>query len=185
MVSYIPNLITVLRVAAAPVLVLLLNYQSYELALLLFIVAGISDALDGFIAKRFNFESKFGAILDPVADKVLLVSCFVMLTLLGHLPFWLLVIVAFRDILIVGGYLVLTMLKGSVKLSPSVLSKLNTLFQICLVAIALANLAGWIDSRALIEWLTYMVATTTILSGIHYVWVWGFGKEGIAKEHNE
>ena len=101
-VSYIPNLITVLRIAAAPVLVLLLDSQAYNLALIVFLAAGISDALDGFIAKSFNFESEFGAILDPVADKILLVSSFVMLTLLGHLPFWLLVIVGFRDILIAG-----------------------------------------------------------------------------------
>ena len=148
----------------------------------MFLVAGISDGLDGFIAKRFNVESKFGALLDPVADKILLVSSFVMLTLLGHLPFWLLVIVAFRDVLIIGGYLVLVMLGESVQMRPSVVSKLNTLFQICLVASVLAQLAGWIELNGLIEVLIMLVTATTILSGVHYVWVWGFSKEGIAKE---
>lgn len=181
MVSYIPNLITVLRIAAAPVLILLLDSEAYELALIMFLLAGISDALDGFIAKKFNFESKFGALLDPVADKILLVSSFVMLTLLGHLPFWLLVIVAFRDVLIIGGYLVLVMLRESVQMSPSILSKLNTLFQICLVGLVLARLAGWVELKGLEEFLIIMVSVTTVLSGIHYVWVWGFGKEGVAK----
>ena len=181
-VSYIPNLITVLRVAAAPVLILLLDSQAYMPALALFFAAGISDALDGFIAKRFNFQSQFGAILDPVADKLLLVSSFVMLTLLGHLPFWLLVIVVFRDVLIVGGYLVLVMLRESVQMKPSALSKLNTVFQICLVGLVLAQLANLVEMKALVDVLIILVAITTVLSGVHYVWVWGFGKEGIAKE---
>lgn len=152
------------------------------MALLLFLAAGVSDALDGFIAKKFNFESKFGAMLDPVADKILLVSSFVMLTLLGHLPFWLLVIVVFRDILIVGGYLLLVTLRESVQMRPSIVSKINTLFQICLVGLVLAQLAGWVELAPLREFLIVSVAATTVLSGIHYVWVWGFGKEGIAKE---
>lgn len=183
MVSYIPNLITVLRIAAVPVLILLLDSHSYDLAFLVFLAAGVSDALDGFIAKRFNFESRFGAILDPVADKILLVSSFVMLTLLGHLPFWLLVIVAFRDGLIVGGYLLFMVLRVSVRMSPSVLSKLNTLAQICLVGAVLVQLANWVDLQVAVDALIAIVAATTILSGVHYVWVWGFGKEGIAKEH--
>ena len=182
MVSYIPNLITVLRIAAAPVLILLLDSQAYELALIVFLLAGISDGLDGFIAKKFNFESKFGAMLDPIADKILLVSSFVMLTLTGHLPFWLLVIVAFRDVLIIGGYLVLVMLRESVQMRPSVLSKLNTVFQICLVGVVLAQLAGWVELKSIVDLLIIVVSITTVLSGVHYVWVWGFGKEGVAKE---
>ena len=179
--SYIPNLITVLRVVAAPLLILLLKYGNYELALLLFLIAGISDGLDGYIAKRFNVQSQFGAMLDPVADKILLVSCFVMLTLLGHLPFWLLVIVSFRDVLIVGGYLVLVMLKVTVQMAPSIVSKLNTVCQICLVGLVLAELAGWVALGGVVDLLIVVVVVTTLISGIHYVWLWGFGKDGIAK----
>ena len=179
--SYIPNLITVLRVVAAPLLILLLKYGNYELALLLFLIAGISDGLDGYIAKKFNVQSQFGAMLDPVADKILLVSCFVMLTLLGHLPFWLLVIVSFRDVLIVGGYLVLVMLKVTVQMAPSIVSKLNTVCQICLVGLVLAELAGWVALGSVVDLLVVVVAVTTLISGIHYVWLWGFGKDGIAK----
>jgi len=181
LVSYIPNLITVLRIAAVPALILLLKNEYYESALLLFVAAGLSDGLDGFIAKRFQVQSRFGAILDPVADKILLVSCFVMLTLLGHIPFWLLVIVVFRDLLIVGGYLVLVMLETPVQMRPSTLSKVNTLFQICLVSLELARLAGWLDVGIVLDALIIVVALTSVLSGIHYVWVWGFGKHGIAK----
>lgn len=180
-VSYIPNLITVLRVVAAPLLILLLKYGNYELALLLFLIAGISDGLDGYIAKKFNVQSQFGAMLDPVADKILLVSCFVMLTLLGHLPFWLLVIVSFRDVLIVGGYLVLVMLKVTVQMAPSIVSKINTVCQICLVGLVLAELAGWVALGSVVDLLIVVVAATTVISGIHYVWLWGFGKDGIAK----
>ncbi len=181
LVSYIPNLITILRVGAVPVLIVLLKNEYYQPALLLFLAAGVSDALDGYIAKRYGVQSKFGAILDPVADKVLLVSCFVMLTLLGHIPFWLLVIVVFRDVLIVGGYLVLVMLETRVQMRPSRLSKLNTLFQICLVSLLLVRLAGLADLGPGIDALVYLVAATSVLSGTHYVWVWGFGKHGIAK----
>lgn len=164
-----------------PILILLLKNEYFEPALLLFVAAGVSDALDGYIAKKYRVQSQFGAILDPVADKILLVSCFVMLTLLDHLPFWLLVIVVFRDVLIVGGYLVLVMLGTSVQMRPSAVSKLNTLFQICLVSLVLARLAGWIDLSIVVESLIILVAATSVLSGVHYVWVWGFGKEGIAK----
>jgi len=181
LLSYIPNLITVLRVVAAPALILLLKNGNYELALVLFLVAGISDGLDGYIAKRFNVQSQFGAMLDPVADKILLVSCFVMLTLLGYLPFWLLVLISFRDLVIVGGYLVLVMLKVTVKMAPSVVSKINTVCQICLVGLMLAELAGWVALGGVINLLIVVVAFTTLISGIHYVWVWGFSQDGIAK----
>jgi cardiolipin synthase len=170
-----------MRVAAVPVLILLLKNEYYASALLLFVAAGVSDGLDGYIAKKYRVQSKFGAILDPVADKILLVSCFVMLTLLGHIPFWLLVIVVFRDILIVGGYLLLVMLDAKVQMRPSTLSKLNTLFQICLVSLVLARLAGWIDLGAVVDVLIVVVASTSVLSGIHYVWVWGFGKHSIGR----
>ena len=170
-----------LRVAAAPFLILLLKYGNYQLALVVFLVAGISDGLDGYIAKRFNVQSRFGAMLDPIADKILLVSCFAMLTLLGHLPFWLLVLVIFRDLLIVGGYLVMVMLKESVQMAPSVVSKFNTLCQILLVGLVLGQQAGWVEMEMLTQILIFLVATKTAVSGIHYVWVWGFGKHGIAK----
>ena len=101
LLSQIPNLLTLVRVAACPMLVLLLYEGRYELALYLFIVAGITDGLDGFIAKRFDCESKFGAVLDPSADKLLIASAYIMLAFLGDIPFWLLILVVFRDLVII------------------------------------------------------------------------------------
>ncbi|MDH3640259.1 MAG: CDP-alcohol phosphatidyltransferase family protein [Gammaproteobacteria bacterium] len=175
--SYIPNLLTLLRLAAAPVLVVLLRDQSYGLALAIFLLAGISDGLDGYLAKRFDCESRLGAILDPVADKVLVVSACVMLTLLDHLPFWLLVAIVFRDLLIIGGYLVLVTLHGSVQMRPSIVSKLNTVVQIALVIVVLAAQAWVVDVEVLTGALIVVVSITTTLSGAHYVWVWGIKKE--------
>jgi len=170
--SYIPNLLTLLRIAATPVLVMLLKYQMFPQALLVFVLAGVSDGLDGYIAKRFNYQSRLGAILDPVADKLLLVSCFIVLTVMNYLPFWLLVVVAFRDIVIVGGYLLLVTLEGNVKMSPSLISKLNTVLQICLVAAVLIQLGVGLSLGRVVPALIVMVTVTSVLSGIHYVWVW-------------
>ncbi len=175
--SYIPNLLTLLRIAAVPVLILMLKDEAYAFALVLFVLAGLSDGLDGYIAKRYHYETRLGAILDPVADKLLLVSCFVMLSLLGKIPFWLMVIIAFRDLLIVGGYLMLVILDGTVAMRPSVVSKINTVLQIALVAATLAQNAHWVTWPVLANVLIYTVTLTTIWSGAQYVWVWGFRRE--------
>lgn len=183
MVSYIPNLLTLLRIAATPVLIMLLTYKMFQGALLLFALAGVSDALDGYIAKRFGYQTRLGAILDPVADKILLVSCFIVLTILGYIPFWLLLVVAFRDIVIVGGYLLLVILEDSVKMSPSRISKLNTVFQICLIAAVLVTLASGMELPMVIPALIAAVTATSVLSGVHYVWLWAFQRAGHGQQH--
>lgn len=169
---YLPNTITLFRIAAAPVLILLLKERDYALALLVFVLAGASDGLDGWIAKRFNMQSRLGGILDPLADKLLLVSAYVMLTVLDRIPFWLLLTVAFRDLLIIGGYLVYVMLSGPVHMRPSRLSKFNTFMQIALVLAVLAQEAAAFVLPGLREGLIVAVAATTIASGAHYIWVW-------------
>ncbi len=176
LISYIPNLLTFLRAAAAPALIVLLEDKAYALALLLFMLAGISDGLDGYIAKRYRCKTRLGAILDPVADKVLLISAFVMLTIQNLLPLWLLVTIVFRDGLIVCGYLVLVTLNGSVQMRPSLLSKFNTVLQITLVAGVLVQQARWVDVSTIVETLVVGVFATTAVSGVHYVWFWAFGK---------
>lgn len=173
-VSYIPNLLTVLRIAAVPALILLLTYDMYKASLLLFALAGISDGLDGYIAKKYHYQTQLGAILDPVADKALIISCFVMLTVMNQLPFWLLVTVVFRDVVIVGGYVMLISLQDEVSMQPSLISKLNTVFQICLVGLMLVQLAFSFQATYLMWALIIAVVVTTIWSGVHYVWVWGF-----------
>ncbi len=175
--SQVPNLLTVSRIVAAPILILMLKDRDYGLALAVFLLAGLSDALDGWIAKRFGHTSRFGAILDPVADKILLMTSYVMLMILDHLPFWLVLTVVFRDLLIVGGYLVYTSMVGPVQMHPSRISKFNTLMQIVLIlAVLVQEAAGW-HSRLLIEVLMYAVLITTVASGVHYVWVWGVQRE--------
>jgi cardiolipin synthase len=175
--THLPNLLTILRLAAAPVLVLLLKDRHYDSALAVIVLAGISDGLDGFIAKRFKAQSALGAVLDPLADKILLVSSFVMLALLDLIPFWLLVAVVFRDLLIVSGYLAVMLIYGSVNMQPSAISKLNTVLQIGLVvAVLLHEAAGW-PPFAVVQVLTAMTLLTTLVSGVHYVWIWGFGRE--------
>lgn len=176
-ISQLPNLITLSRIALAPVLILLLKEQEYAASLGVFVIAGISDGLDGFIAKRFDSVSRLGSILDPLADKTLLVSSYVMLTLLGHLPFWLMLTVAFRDLLIIGGYLVYTSMVGPVQMRPSWLSKINTFMQIALVIVILAQQALHQVYPPAVTALIYAVLLTTVVSGLHYLWIWMVIKE--------
>jgi cardiolipin synthase (CMP-forming) len=171
-ISQLPNLITIFRIALVPVLILLLKDQEYAMALVVFAVAGVSDGLDGFIAKRFHCETRLGSILDPLADKTLLVSSYVMLMLLNHLPFWLMLTVAFRDLLIVSGYLVYTSMVGPVQMRPSWLSKLNTFMQIALIVVILAQQAMQLIYPLVVDALIYAVLLTTVASGLHYLWTW-------------
>lgn len=175
--SYLPNIITIFRIAMAPLLILLLRDQNHQLAFYVFILAGISDGLDGYIAKRFGYTSQLGAILDPLADKLLVVSAYVMLTLHGQLPFWLMLTVAFRDLLIVGGYLIYVILHGSVQMQPSYLSKVNTFLQISLVVLVLAMHGFHLPLAWLVQGLVLAVFATTVASGAHYMWVWVVRKE--------
>ncbi len=176
--SQLPNLLTVSRIAAAPILILMLKDRDYATALAVFLAAGVSDALDGWIAKRFRYTSRLGAILDPIADKILLVSSYMMLMLLDHLPFWLVLTVVFRDLLIVGGYVAYTSVVGTVNMRPSMLSKLNTLLQIMLVLVVLVQESIGLHYVMLVDALIYTVFVTTVASGMHYVWVWGVQQNG-------
>ena len=184
-VSQLPNLITLGRIALAPVFVLLLTDGNYRLALLVFAVAGLSDGLDGFIAKRFHYESRLGAILDPAADKILLVSAYVMLTVLDHLPVWLVIVVVFRDMLIIGGYIVYTSTYGPVRMRPSWLSKINTFAQIALVVTVLLQQALGASYPEAIRLLAYVVLVTTVASGAHYLWTWGIMKDIEPARHSD
>ncbi len=174
--AHLPNIVTIARIALVPVLILLLKDQDYAAGLIVFVIAGASDALDGYLAKRLNVQSRLGAILDPAADKLLLVSAYVMLTVLGHIPFWLVLVVVFRDLIIVGGYMLYTSHAGPVKMRPSILSKINTLMQIALVAVILAQQAAGL-TWPLAETLIYAVLATTVVSGAHYLWSWMIMKD--------
>jgi cardiolipin synthase len=172
MITTIPNLITLFRIATVPVLILMLYEHQYSWALLVFFISGASDGLDGFIAKHYNMESKLGAILDPLADKALIFSSYLMLMLLGDIPFWLFLTVIFRDVLILVGSLIYVALNGQVKMNPSYASKINTFMQILLVVAILAQRSFGLDFPAATMYLFYTTFVTTIISGVHYLWIW-------------
>ena len=175
--SHLPNLITLMRIALVPVLILLLKEKAYAAGLLVFVVAGVSDALDGYLAKRLQVQSRLGAILDPVADKLLLVSTYVMLALIGPIPFWLVLAVVSRDLLIVGGYVLYTSHAGPVKMRPSILSKLNTFTQIALATMVLTQLAIGVSWPQSVNVLVIAALITTVASGVHYLWSWMIMRE--------
>lgn len=177
MLSQVPNLLTLLRIAACPVLVLLLRGDSYDMALLLFLAAGITDGLDGYIAKRFNCITSLGVILDPIADKLLIASAYIMLAMLQDIPFWLLVVVMFRDLVIVAGYLLLVVMGEKIPMKPTYISKINTFLQISLVMAVLIGKADWLHIPFMVDALVIGVLITTVTSGSQYVWAWGIRRD--------
>jgi len=164
----IPNAISLGRLVSAPIAVWLVFQQSYQWAFWLFSVAAISDGVDGFIAKRFNAMTERGAILDPIADKALLIGVFVALGWLGHVPGWLVVLIVLRDAMILVGFGLLRLVVGRVKVRPHLVSKLNTVMQIVMALAVLGALGPGIGWPAAIPVLVYAVAATTVLSGLVY-----------------
>jgi len=168
----LPNLITLARLISVPVAVWMIVEGFFLYAFWLFVAAGISDALDGFIAKRFNAQSQFGSFLDPLADKALLVSVYVALGHDGHVEPWLVILVVSRDVMIIGGVVLMWMLTDSYRVVPSVISKFNTVAQILLAAMVLAKLGMAFDDLGVTVVMTYLVAATTLLSGAGYLVAW-------------
>ena len=160
-----------------PVLILLLNNQAYPMALWVFMMAGLTDGLDGLIARRYGYFTQLGAVLDPLADKLLLLSSFVMLTIAGDLPFWLLIIAAFRELIIITGVVLLTILYDHFEMKPIISSKINTFMQIMLVILVLVEKSEIVQLSGLITFLIWIVAITTIISGFQYVLEWVIRKE--------
>jgi len=173
--NQLPNIITVFRLFLVPPVVWALLHSEYGIALILFAIAGSSDALDGFLAKQFKWQSRLGSILDPLADKLLLVCTFLTLTWLGFVPLWLLIAVIARDVLIVIGAVSFHYLFGKFEMEPSFLSKMNTFFQIVyLLAVVFYHEEIVVAFKLwIIEALVYVVLLTTVVSGLDYVWIWG------------
>ena len=168
----LPNTITILRMISVAPLAWLLWKQHYSMGLVVAFVAGASDAVDGFLAKRFGWTSRLGGLLDPLADKLMLVACFLVLTLQGLFPMWLLLLILARDVLIVAGATAYHFLIRPVQAEPSVVSKVNTFLQIALVLWVLLDLAWLRLPQVGTDVLIYLVAATTLISGIHYVLRW-------------
>jgi len=175
----VPNVITLGRLLCVPLAIWLVLSDDLGAAFWLFVAAGLSDAIDGFIAKRFDQRSRLGALLDPIADKALLVSMYVTLGVAGHLPNWLVILVVFRDVLIVGGFLLVMALAHAMRWEPLFVSKLNTALQIALIAVVLGRLGIGVPDFGLGRILVYAVAATTVISGAAYLVRWGSALAGV------
>ena len=169
----IPNVITALRFLLVPPVVILLLQERFTAALIVFGVAGFSDGLDGFLARRFDWRSRLGGIMDPLADKLLVVSSFVTLGWLGLIPAWLVLLVILRDLVIIAGATFYHMRIEQFDAEPSVASKLNTAAQILLVLTVLYSSGIQTLPAVLMDILLYGVLVTTLWSGFDYVWTWG------------
>lgn len=179
----LPNIISLCRLLSVPVAVYLILHGYMTAAFWLFVVAGISDAVDGYLAKRLGQTSVLGSYLDPIADKVLLVGVYITLGQAGHLPSWLVIMVVFRDLIIVGGVVLLHISNDGVRMRPLLISKINTAAQITLIALVLATLGvGLSMGSATTTGLIYLVAVTTIASGATYMISWGRNVEPIEKD---
>lgn len=168
----IPNIITILRIALVLPVVVSLARGEFATALLLFAVAGVSDGIDGFLARHFGWQSRLGALLDPLADKLLLVSVYLTLGVQGGLPLWLVALVILRDGVILSGLTAYHRFCGELEMAPTRLSKANTLFQILLIVTVMLSALGMALPEWLHEALVLVVASTTLLSGADYVWIW-------------
>lgn len=168
----VPNQITFLRLAFLPFFLIFVYYDRYQWALGVLMAAAISDLLDGVLARRLNQKTALGAYLDPIADKLLLSSSFLMLAVKGKLYWWLTILVLSRDVLILLISAVILVTVGYRRLPPSIYGKITTGTQIVLVFFVVATAAlplGWLD--AIESGLIYLVAAFTIFSGIHYSFV--------------
>ncbi len=168
----LPNLISLGRLLLVPLAIWLILGGRYGVAFWVFVAAGVSDALDGFIAKRFDRRTRLGALLDPVADKALLVSVYVALGLAHQLWTSLVILVVFRDVMIVGGFLLIQAIAAPKHYDPLYVSKINTGLQIALVAFVLARLGLGAASSMADVLLGLAVAATTVLSGLSYFVRW-------------
>ncbi|MEA2937582.1 MAG: hypothetical protein QOC56_1086 [Alphaproteobacteria bacterium] len=168
----IPNLITLARILAVPVIVWAITSGEMRIAFALFLVAGLSDLVDGYLAKRFGMATELGAYLDPLADKAMIVSIYVALGVSGAMPRWLVILVVSRDIMIVCAVILSWVVDKPVKLKPLAVSKLNTVAQIVFATIVLAALAFRWDIPIVINALMALVAVLTLLSIGFYVAEW-------------
>ena len=168
----IPNFITIARLLLVPLTVWLIISEAYGIAFAAFVVAGISDGVDGYLARRMNQRSELGAYLDPIADKALLVSVYVTLGMAKELPAWLVILVVSRDVLIVGAIILSWLMDKPVRMAPLMVSKVNTVAQIVMAVLVLGAAAlgrdfGWLTTGG-----SLLVGGLTVASGGAYLLTW-------------
>lgn len=167
----IPNLITGMRILLVPLLAWLIIEHRYVESLILFALMGLSDGLDGYLAKHFNWTTRFGAFLDPLADKAMLVCAFVTLGAQTLLPVWLVVAVVVRDLVIFTGAVAYHFATHKLLIVPSQISKINTFMQILVVLFAILNQLIWVP-QSVFQGIILITLATTVFSGIDYIVVW-------------
>lgn len=165
----VPNSLTILRILLVPVFVAFLLSGRYEYALATFLIAGITDGLDGTIARVANQRTTLGAYLDPLADKLLLTSAFITLAFLELVPLWIAILVVVRDLALMAATLVAGFMESRVDISPSLLGKGTTLFQLLYIILVVILASRQMDLR-LIQPLLYVMVPFTVLSGLHYLY---------------
>jgi len=172
----VPNLITIIRIILTPVFIISLMGEQFLTALIIFLACGVSDGIDGMVARLFKQKSRLGTFLDPLADKILLVSSYVVLAVIRSLPGWLAVMVLARDFLILLGVLIISLNRVDLKVKPSIVSKVNTCFQFITILAVLSQ--PYLTFRpSLYSFLFYTTGLLTIISGLHYIYLW-FGLMG-------
>lgn len=181
---HLPNVLSLLRMGLTVPLAWWIREGRYDEALVLALVAGLSDALDGFLAKRFGWVSWLGGILDPLADKLLLIASFATFAFTGTFPLWLAALVIGRDVVIVAGAVIYHYFVGHVTAEPTRLSKFTTCAQIALVLATLLHLSNWAEYPLWFNaGLLWLVVLTTVASGLDYVLRWS--RKAWQATHNE
>jgi cardiolipin synthase len=169
---YLPNFISVFRLLLAPLIIWLIVSDRLLAAFLVFVMAGVSDALDGWLARHFRWQTELGAYLDPAADKALLVSIFVTLGARGYLPAWLVIAAVSRDVLILGAVMISWLMGQPVEVRPLFVSKMNTLAQITLASLVLAEFGLGLGVEWIVSVMVWIVGTLTMASAGAYLATW-------------
>ena len=170
--KHIPNVISILRIVLVVPIGYFLWQQNYLTALFLFLIGGLSDGLDGFLARRYKWETELGVILDPMGDKLMMLTAYLLLGWHNLLAWWLVSLVIFRDLIIVLGTLLYRKFIGEAKLKPLFISKLNTACQILLVLLVMLSQV-FNFNELIIDSIFWLVVVTTIMSGYAYINEWG------------
>ena len=171
--SHIPNAITSIRLLLVVPIAFFIAEESHCIALILFAVSGLSDGLDGFLARQFGWVSTFGRLIDPLADKLMMVTTTIVLGVLDHFPIMLMLLIVTKDLAILGGVFSYTSLAGFPKIQPNLLGKLTTAVQIILIAMVLVDLcmANILHDQLFVSWY-WLVAVITAFDGVYYLGIW-------------
>ncbi|MCF6318185.1 MAG: CDP-alcohol phosphatidyltransferase family protein [Proteobacteria bacterium] len=181
--QHLPNIITFGRIFSIIPLVWFMLLENYLLALYIAIAAGISDGLDGYLAKKYGWEGWLGSILDPLADKFMMLSCYLVFTIQNILPAWLFLIILIRDVVIIIGATMFHFLLGKINMAkPSAVSKYTTAFQILLILVILIDLSVFEFDQLILDGLIGLVVFLTVVSGLHYMITWGMKANKMIQE---